>query len=335
MIRVAKKGRKGIGGDSAALTALGGKRVASRRWTESIKLPGRLGEPIGDSAYAVDTLEVPYNNPYRVVMQLSGIGFLPNGDALVSTLVGDVWRVSGIGEDLKNVTWKRFATGFNQPMGIHIDDDGIFIFDRGEVYRLHDSNDDSEADFYENYANDFGGYDRSHTHTFGLHRTADGSFHFTQRESILRTSPDPERKTSVQASGVRNCMGIGGTDDYFWVAPQEGTWTPASAIIEVHPDEFYGQPSLGEAAKPNRISPALCYIPRGVDNSTGGMVEITSDKWGPLTGNHVGLSYGANTHYLILRDAAANRPQGAVVPLQGEFPLRSRDVLLPLPLSCS
>ncbi|MGJ8695277.1 MAG: DUF6797 domain-containing protein [Verrucomicrobiaceae bacterium] len=299
----------------AGITHLTADRKPTRRWTETLKSPGTLGKPRPDSAYLVDTLTVPFNNPYQNVMQLSGIDFFPNGDALVCTLPGDVWLVSGIDDSLQNVTWRRFATGLNQPVGIHIDHDGIFVLDRGQIYRLHDTNADGEADFYENYANDFGGYDRSHSHTFGLHRTSDGSFHFTQREAILRTGPD--RKTVIQGSGVRNCMGIGGSADYFWVAPQEGTWTPASSIIEVHQGEFYGLPS--SADKTNQISPPLCYIPRGIDGSVGGMVEITSDKWGPFKGSHLGLSYGSGLHYLILRDDKAARPQGATVPLEGEF----------------
>lgn len=301
--------------DKAALAHFKVERKYEKRWSQVLKVSGSLGAASSRSAYAVDTIPVPYDNPWKVVMQLTGIGFLENGDALVSTLVGDIWRVSGMNDDLKSVTWSRYATGFNQPIGIHVDDDGIFVLDRGQIYRLHDENSDGEVDFYENYAHDFGGYDRSHTHTFGLHRTGDGAFHFTQRESILRTSPD--RKTSLQASGVRNCMGIGGSKNYFWVAPQEGTWTPASAILEVNKGEFYGLPS--SQVKGGAIAPALCYIPRGVDNSTGGMVEVTGDQWGPFKGNHVGISYGSSTHYLILRDDTSSRPQGAVVPLEGEF----------------
>ena len=49
------------------------------------------------------------------------------------------------------------------------------------------------------------------------------------------------------------------------------------------------------------------------------MKEITSEKWGPFQGSHVGLSYGSGTHYLILRDATGSRPQGAVVPPRGNF----------------
>jgi hypothetical protein len=60
--------------------------VLERRWKEVLQVPGQLGEARSDSAYIVDTLIVPYDNPYQVVMQLSGLAFLDNGDALVCTL---------------------------------------------------------------------------------------------------------------------------------------------------------------------------------------------------------------------------------------------------------
>ena len=308
IVRISKES---VHSDEAhAIAHLKSERKLQKRWNEILKVPGKLGKPAGTSRYAIDTLTVPYDNPYKTVMQLTSLAFLPNGNALVATLPGDIWLVKGIDQNLKNVTWQRYATGFNQPIGIHVDEDGVFVLDRGQIYLLHDRNGDEEVDHYEKYANDFGSYDRSHTHTFGLHRTADKAFHFIQRTDIFRT--DRDRTTQKIASGVRNCMGVGGTDDYFWAAPQEGTWTPTSAILEVVRGEEYGL-----AGK--NISAPLCFIPRGVDNSTGGMLEVTSDKWGPFMGSHVGLSYGSGTHYLILRDATSIRPQGAVVPLEGNF----------------
>ncbi|MGC6564675.1 MAG: DUF6797 domain-containing protein, partial [Akkermansiaceae bacterium] len=300
--------------DASVVEHFSAERTPSRRWQQAPTMKGEQGKAIAGSSYRVDTIPVPLSNPYNSVMQLTGIAFDKKGNAFVSTLAGEVWRVTGLDQDLGEVTWQRFATGLNQPMGVHLDKDGIFVLDRGQIYRLHDTNNDGEADHYENYANDFGGYDRSHSHTFGLHRTADGTFHFTQRESILKTSPD--RKTTEVASGVRNCMGIGGSSTFHWVAPQEGTWTPASSIIEVNQGEFYGLPSQGRSGN---IASPLCFIPRGIDNSVGGMIEITSEKWGPFKGNHIGLSYGSGLHYLILRDDSAARPQGATVPLEGEF----------------
>ena len=295
--------------EKAVLDHLNAERKKEKRWKEVLKVPGKLGK-LNSSHYVVDTLSVPYENPYKTVMQLTSMAFLPNGNALVATLPGDIWLVKGITDDLKQVTWQRYATGFNQPIGIHVDEDGIFVLDRCQISILHDTNGDEGIDYYEKYANDFGGFDRSHTHTFGLHRTKDKSFHFIQWTSIFRTGPD--QVTKKIATGVRNCMAVGGSDEYFWAGPQEGTWTPTSAIIEVKEGEEYGLGGKG-------ISPPLCYVPRGIDNSTGGMKQITSDKWGPFKGSHVGLSYGSGTHYLILRDATSSRPQGGIVPLQGNF----------------
>ena len=164
IVRISKQ--KEPDNEGAVLAHLKAKRKYEKRWKEVIKAPGKLGKP-NDSSYVVDTLTVPYNNPYKTVMQLTSMAFLPNGNALVATLPGDIWLIKGISDDLKNITWQRYATGFNQPIGIHVDEDGIFVLDRCQIYLLHDTNGDEEIDHYEKYANDFGGFDRSHTHTFG------------------------------------------------------------------------------------------------------------------------------------------------------------------------
>jgi azurin len=46
---------------------------------------------------------------------------------------------------------------------------------------------------------------------------------------------------------------------------------------------------------------------------------VSSDRWGPLQGQIIHFSYGAGTHFLLLRDEVQGQPQGAVVPLAGEF----------------
>ena len=63
----------------------------------------------------------------------------------------------------------------------------------------------------------------------------------------------------------------------------------------------------------------MVWIPRGVDNSTGGMEFVRSDRWGPLGNSLLGFSYGYGSHYLILIDKNNPRKQGAIVPLEGEF----------------
>ena len=46
--------------------------------------------------FAVDTIELPTDNPWQALLFCSGHDFLPDGSALVCTMQGDVWHVSGL-----------------------------------------------------------------------------------------------------------------------------------------------------------------------------------------------------------------------------------------------
>ena len=68
------------------------------RWTERIVTQGVTSDD--KAPYVIDTLPLPFNNPYRALMFTSGHDFFSNGDAAVCTVHGDVWIVSGIDDDL-------------------------------------------------------------------------------------------------------------------------------------------------------------------------------------------------------------------------------------------
>ena len=63
----------------------------------------------------------------------------------------------------------------------------------------------------------------------------------------------------------------------------------------------------------------LVYLPRGLDNSSGGQTLVDSDRWGPLQGQLIHFSFGTGAHLMVLRDQVDGQWQGAVVPLPGEF----------------
>src|SRR5262249_11100625 len=73
---------------------------------------------LDSGAFGIDTLTLPYENPWNALLFTSGVDFLPNGDAAVCTIHGDVWLVSGIDEKLEKLTWRRFGTGLFQPLGL-------------------------------------------------------------------------------------------------------------------------------------------------------------------------------------------------------------------------
>jgi hypothetical protein len=82
-------------------------------WGEPLVTRGQVGKPNG--AFAVDTLTMPYENPWKALLFSGDLDFFPNGDAAIGTVHGDVWRVHGIDDKLEHLTWQRIATGLFQP----------------------------------------------------------------------------------------------------------------------------------------------------------------------------------------------------------------------------
>ena len=296
------------------------------RWTASIQTKGALGAD--DGSYVVDTLTLPFDNPYKALFFAAGHDFFANGDIALCTVHGDVWRVSGVDEKLSKLTWKRYATGLFQPLGLKIVDDKVYVLGRDQITRLHDRNGDGEADFYENFCNNLRTTTGGHDYTTCLETDQHGNFYLlTAHDGVLRVSRDGKTVDAI-ASGFRNPNGLGvGPDGVVTVAPQEGNWTPNSAIFEVKPGGYYG--FGGPRVQPDRplgYDPPLCWIPRRQDNSSGGQVWVTSEKWGPLKGQMLHLSYGQCRMLLVLREklsppalAGSAIAQGGVVELPPVF----------------
>jgi hypothetical protein len=66
---------------------------------------------------------------------------------------------------------------------------------------------------------------------------------------------------------MRNAMAVGASQDgVFLVGPQEGIWTPSSAVLEMQKGDYYGmgpdhlnKDSYKENDK--KITPAMAYLP--------------------------------------------------------------------------
>lgn len=288
------------------------------RWLPDSRTAGRRGSD--GAPFAVDTLAVPYENPWNALMFLSGIGFGPAGEAYVCTIHGDVWRVTGIDDELGDLRWKRFATGLFQPLGLQVRDGEVFVLGRDQITRLHDFNSDGEADFYENFCNLIDSKS-GHSYVTGLEKDDSGNFYFVDPSGAHRVSSDGLRLQTL-ASGFRNPngMGVSPNGTMITVAPQQGEWTPSSEICEIRDGGFYGYggPKITEARPLGYDSP-LCWIPHRVDNSSGSQVWVPPHFWGSLGGNMLHLLWGRCGLMLVLRDRADGVAQGAVVPLPVRF----------------
>src|SRR5690606_17594362 len=125
----------------------------------------------------------------------------------------------------------------------------IYVVCRDQITILEDANHDGEADVYRNFNNDGHVTANGHEYVACLEQDSQGWFYFLKGDSggmtahdgtLMRVSPDGET-LEVFATGIRNGNGLGiGPGDIVTFSPQEGNWTPASAIFEAQQGAFYG-----------------------------------------------------------------------------------------------
>ncbi|MFL5240664.1 MAG: DUF6797 domain-containing protein [Gemmataceae bacterium] len=294
------------------------------QWPDELRTRGTLGK---GHPYAVDSIAPPFKNPWNALLFFGGHDFLPDGTALLCTMQGDVWRVEGLDSKLERIRWRRIASGLHHALGLVVADKSVYVLGRDQITRLVDLNGDGETDFYECISKAFVTSPAGHDFICGLERDRDGNFYTVSgNQGLLRLSPDG-KKADVLATGFRNPDGLGLMPDGSITVPcSEGEWTPASMVCEVNRARQSGSPAMlapyfGYGGPRNGQPPdlPLVYLPRGWDNSSGGQVVVPDDRWGPLKGQAIHFSFGAGSHFLLLRDEVAGQPQGAVVPLAGEF----------------
>jgi hypothetical protein len=298
------------------------------RWTNSITTKGRLGFATGP--YVVDTLTVPESNPWKSWMRFVAFDFFSDGRAAISTWNGDVWIVSGIDDKLENLTWKRFAAGLFEPLGLKIVDDQVFVLCRDRLARLHDLDHDGEADFYESFNSDAPAGPSYHAFAFDLQTDRAGNFYYTRcgqrvdpalplNGGMVKVSKDGT-KAELIARGLRAANGVSiGPHEEITCSDNQGNWIPSSRINLIKRDGFYGYvPHARAATVPTDYEKPICWIPQAIDNSSGGQVWVTSDQWGPLKGQLLHTSYGKGTLFLVLMEQIDGQAQGGVV----QFPLK-------------
>src|SRR5688500_19281413 len=101
-----------------------------------------------------------------------------------------------------------------------------------------------------------------------------------------------------------------GPDGQVTVADNEGTWTPTCRLSFVKPNDFLGVVDLAHKEPlPKDYDRPICWLPHGeVDNSSGGQVWVTSDKWGPFQNRLLHTSYGTCSLFLTMVETVAGDP---------------------------
>ena len=208
---------------------------------------------------------------------VSGIDFLSDGRMVICTWGGDhkvltppskkgeVYILSNVAqEDSSKVTFKKFATGLQEPLGLKVVNDTIYLSERQALSALADKNENGliDPDEYRKVATYTGGGQR-HEFFFGL-VYKEGWFYGAHSLSLAAggtaalPQPNPDRgtyvrvekatgKTEIIAGGARQPFGIAiNPAGEIFTTEVQGTWNPSCAFTQVRAGRFYGHPQVGQ-----------------------------------------------------------------------------------------
>jgi len=296
----------------AANEVPGAHSFHEKRWGNPLTTQGVRSS--STKPFAVDTITVPYENRFNALMFTSGFDFLPDGRAVVCTVHGDVWLVSGIDDELKEIKWQRFATGLYQPLGLKVVEKAgksgkpaIFVLCRDRIIELRDVNSDGEADIYSTFCDELEITGENHGYAMSLETDPEGNFYFIKSGSTpphggTMLKVDKTGKLSVFATGYRHANGLGVSPlGLITSADNEGNWIPATRLDAVREGGFYGHmPTHRRPETPTTYDPPMMWMPRTMDNSAGGQVWVSANNWGALNGAMIHLSFGRCSANVVL-----------------------------------
>jgi len=292
-------------------------KVTKTLWPEVVETVGKLSEKAGEP-YVVDDVSLPVANPWKAPMFTSAFDFLPDGRAVIATFHGDVLVASGIDDRLAKVTWRRFAAGLYHPLGLKVVNGEVLVTCRDGLWKLRDTDGDGEADRYDVFNFELQTTKNFHEFVFDLQADAAGNLYFIKagpvrkggrgfdeicdhHGALFKVSPDG-KKFELFATGFRAPNGIGmSPTGQITTGDNEGTWTPMCRLNWVKQGGFYGVVDLAHrTTAPTDYDRPLCWFPKEIDNSSGGQVWVTSDKFGPWKDRLLHLSYGTCSLYGVL-----------------------------------
>lgn len=282
--------------------------------------------------FDIDVLTSPIGNKWKSRLRMGGIDFFKDRNKAVAVCTeGDIWIIEGLLDDSGELKWRRIGSGLFQPLGVKVIEEEIFITCRDQLVRLHDLNGDGETDFYESFNNDHQVTDHFHEFAMGLQADEKNNFYYAKSGRHARESLVPQHGTLIKVSsdgshseiiakGFRAANGVCiNPDGSFIVTDQEGYWNPMNRVNWVEKKNgFYGNmwgynPPKDSSDK--AMEPPLTWVDSEVDRSPAELLWVDSDKWGPLKGSLLNLSYGYGTIYLIPHERVQGRMQGGIFRL--------------------
>ncbi len=267
---------------------------------------------------------------------VTGMDWLTPTQLAVCTYTGEVWIVENATGPAKEMKFRRFARGMNEPMGLLVKDGNIHLGNKAEITRLQDTDNDGIADLFERVSSDWDYTGSYNSFSYGPVLDRQGNFvvanaghagHWAARHMgwALRIGAN-DGKAKPFASGFREPNGIKtfGPDKDLFVTDNQGAWIGACKLNHVKDGRFYGHPTSNPApkdlyGKPRKLDPPAVWFPYKWVRSASDILEITDDRFGPFKGQMLVGDFQNAVLTRVQLEKVNGEWQGAVWPFLKGF----------------
>jgi len=282
--------------------------------------------------FEISTVPIPDN----IKLEVGGLAFDDQGRLGVTTRRGELWIITD--PESSKPSFKRFAQGFHEPLGLAFRNGSYYFSQRGELTKATDLNKDGVGDKFENIATwDLAG--NYHEYAYGPKFLPDGNMlialnlGWTGRGNSLSKWSGwimlvtPEGDMTPFATGMRSPAGMGfnRAGDFFYTDNQ-GDWVGSGRMTHIEKGDFAGHPEglkwTGEDHSPltlkledikddyettlfdyaqeeeSSLKPPSIWFPHTLMGISTSDISIVSDAWTPFAGQ---LLVGDQGHSKIMR----------------------------------
>ncbi len=227
-----------------------------------------------------------------VALEVSGLAVLDDRRIAVAIRKGEVWILDGAYDDPPDqLSYKRFASGLHEPLGLLRHNDSLYAMQRSELTRLRDTDGDDVADEYLTVAKGWGVSGNYHEYAFGPKLDHDGNLWFTlnlglglKKEHLSRVIKNeslgvaqglwrgwgmkvtPSGELIPVCAGMRSPSGLGANrnGDMFYT-DQQGNWVGTNTLHHMRDGAFFHHPDA--LASMNQSGSPI----RGIEDIPGGL----------------------------------------------------------------
>ena len=201
--------------------------------------------------YRIDTLPTE-----DLRMEVGAMMLRQDGRMMVGTRTGEIYIIENAYGDPSKATFKLWARGIAQPLGLLEHGGWIYTAQRGELSRLKDVDGDDQCDIFENVCDDWEISGNYHEYNFGPRLGPDGELWVTTNKPFggepygradwrgwaVKIHPETGKMTPISA-GLRSPAGVEDSPwgDVFYTDNQ-GEWCNASKLSHLELGDYHGHP---------------------------------------------------------------------------------------------